>query len=38
MRPPVKFYRTPANIPRHPPVLGEHSDEILAEIPDDGEA
>jgi crotonobetainyl-CoA:carnitine CoA-transferase CaiB-like acyl-CoA transferase len=32
MRPPVKFAKTPSNIRRHPPRLGEHTDEVLAEI------
>ena len=32
MKPPVKFSKTPANIRRHPPKLGEHTDEILAEF------
>jgi crotonobetainyl-CoA:carnitine CoA-transferase CaiB-like acyl-CoA transferase len=32
LRPPVKFSRTPANIRRHPPRLGEHTQEILAEF------
>ena len=32
MKPPVKFSETPANIRRHPPRLGEHTDEILAEL------
>ncbi|MET0294676.1 MAG: CoA transferase [Phenylobacterium sp.] len=32
MKPPVRFAKTPANIRRHPPRLGEHTDEILAEI------
>ena len=32
MRPPVKYSRTPANIRRHPPKLGQHTDEVLAEI------
>jgi crotonobetainyl-CoA:carnitine CoA-transferase CaiB-like acyl-CoA transferase len=31
MRPPVKFSATPANIRRHPPRLGQHTDELLAE-------
>ncbi|MDR3509574.1 MAG: CoA transferase [Caulobacteraceae bacterium] len=31
LRPPVKFSATPANIRRHPPRLGEHTDELLAE-------
>ncbi len=32
MKPPVKFSKSPANIRRHPPKLGEHTDEILAEF------
>ena len=32
MRPPVKYSATPANIRRHPPRLGEHTDEVLAEL------
>jgi crotonobetainyl-CoA:carnitine CoA-transferase CaiB-like acyl-CoA transferase len=32
MKPPVKFSRTPSNIRRHPPELGQHTDEILAEV------
>ncbi|MGH6971954.1 MAG: CaiB/BaiF CoA transferase family protein, partial [Caulobacteraceae bacterium] len=32
MRPPVAYSATPANIRRHPPRLGEHTDEVLAEI------
>ena len=32
LRPPVKFAATPANIRRHPPRLGEHTAEILAEL------
>ena len=32
MRPPVKFSKSPSNIRRHPPGLGEHTDEVLAEI------
>lgn len=32
MRPPVRFSKTPANIRRHPPRLGEHTKEVLAEI------
>jgi crotonobetainyl-CoA:carnitine CoA-transferase CaiB-like acyl-CoA transferase len=32
MRPPVKFAATPANIRRHPPRLGEHTDEVLGEL------
>lgn len=32
MKPPVKFARSPSNIRRHPPKLGEHTDEVLAEL------
>ena len=32
MRPPVNYSATPANIRRHPPRLGEHTDEVLAEL------
>jgi crotonobetainyl-CoA:carnitine CoA-transferase CaiB-like acyl-CoA transferase len=32
LKPPVKFAATPANIRRHPPRLGEHTDEVLAEL------
>jgi crotonobetainyl-CoA:carnitine CoA-transferase CaiB-like acyl-CoA transferase len=32
LRPPVKYAATPANIRRHPPRLGEHNPEILAEL------
>jgi crotonobetainyl-CoA:carnitine CoA-transferase CaiB-like acyl-CoA transferase len=32
MRPPVKYSATPANIRRHPPRLGEHTAEVLAEV------
>lgn len=39
---PVKFSRTPATIARHPPLLGEHTVEVLDELhisrPDDGPA
>lgn len=31
IRPPVKFSKTPANIRRHPPRLGEHTEEVLRE-------
>ena len=31
-RPPLRFSATPANVRRHPPRLGEHTDEILAEL------
>ncbi|CAN5269057.1 CoA transferase [soil metagenome] len=32
MKPPLKFSKTPANIRRHPPHLGEHTDAIIAEL------
>jgi crotonobetainyl-CoA:carnitine CoA-transferase CaiB-like acyl-CoA transferase len=32
LRPPVKFHGSPANIRRHPPRLGQHTAEVLAEI------
>ena len=32
LRPPVIYSATPANIRRHPPRLGEHTDEVLAEL------
>ena len=32
LRPPVKFAATPSNIRRHPPRLGQHTAEILAEF------
>jgi len=32
MRPPVNYSKTPANIYRHPPRLGEHTDEVLKEL------
>ena len=31
----LKFSATPASIRRHPPMLGEHTDELLAEIGED---
>lgn len=37
MKPPVKFSKSPSNIRRHPPKLGEHTAEILAEIGEDEE-
>ena len=32
LRPPVRFSATPANIRLHPPILGEQTHEVLAEI------
>ncbi|MCR5874216.1 CoA transferase [Phenylobacterium sp. J426] len=32
IKPPVKFSRTPSNIRRHAPRLGEHTDEVLREV------
>ena len=32
LRPPVRYSKTPANIRRHPPRMGEHTQEVLAEI------
>jgi crotonobetainyl-CoA:carnitine CoA-transferase CaiB-like acyl-CoA transferase len=32
LRPPVKFSKSPSNIRRHPPRLGQHTDEVLAEF------
>jgi crotonobetainyl-CoA:carnitine CoA-transferase CaiB-like acyl-CoA transferase len=32
LRPPVRYSLTPANIRRHPPRLGEHTQEVLAEV------
>ncbi len=32
LRPPIRFERTPAGIHRHPPRLGEQSEEILEEL------
>jgi crotonobetainyl-CoA:carnitine CoA-transferase CaiB-like acyl-CoA transferase len=31
MRPPVTFSATPGDIRRHPPRLGEHNEELMAE-------
>lgn len=36
IKPPVKFARTPANIRRHPPRLGEHTEEVLRETSEGG--
>ena len=38
MRPPVRFSKTPSNIRRHPPRLGQHTDEVLAEVAEGEEA
>ncbi len=35
LRPPVKYSKTPANIRRHPPRLGEHTEALLAELEED---
>lgn len=32
MKPPVKFAKTPSNLRRHRPQLGEHTDEVMAEF------
>jgi crotonobetainyl-CoA:carnitine CoA-transferase CaiB-like acyl-CoA transferase len=32
VRPPVRYSASPANIRRHPPRLGQHTDEVLAEL------
>ncbi|MGA0601701.1 CaiB/BaiF CoA transferase family protein [Caulobacter sp. KR2-114] len=32
LKPPVNYSATPANIRRHPPRMGEHTDEVLAEL------
>ncbi|WP_049577219.1 CaiB/BaiF CoA transferase family protein [Streptomyces sp. SBT349] len=32
LAPPITLDRSPATIRRHPPVIGEHTDEVLAEI------
>lgn len=32
IRPPVRYSATPANVRRHPPRLGEHTAEVLAEL------
>jgi crotonobetainyl-CoA:carnitine CoA-transferase CaiB-like acyl-CoA transferase len=31
MRPPLRFEKTPANIRRHAPRLGEHTSELIDE-------
>jgi len=38
MKPPVRFFGSPANIRRHAPRLGEHTEEVLAELCGDQEA
>jgi crotonobetainyl-CoA:carnitine CoA-transferase CaiB-like acyl-CoA transferase len=38
MKPPVKFTGTPSNIRRHPPRLGENTEEVLAEVSQSQEA
>jgi crotonobetainyl-CoA:carnitine CoA-transferase CaiB-like acyl-CoA transferase len=32
IRPPVRFTKSPSNIRRHPPKLGQHTEEVLAEV------
>jgi crotonobetainyl-CoA:carnitine CoA-transferase CaiB-like acyl-CoA transferase len=32
MKPPIAYSATPANVRRHPPRMGEHTQEILAEV------
>jgi crotonobetainyl-CoA:carnitine CoA-transferase CaiB-like acyl-CoA transferase len=34
VRPPLKFSRTPANVRRHPPRLGEHTEEVIGPVED----
>ncbi len=36
LRPPVRYAATPANIRRHAPRLGEHTDELTAELGEEG--
>ena len=39
MRPPIKFSKTPCSVRLEPPRVGEHTDEVLAEVAGlDGEA
>lgn len=38
IRPPVRFTKTPSNIRRHPPKLGQHTEEVLAEVSEGEEA
>jgi crotonobetainyl-CoA:carnitine CoA-transferase CaiB-like acyl-CoA transferase len=38
VRPPVKFSKTPANVYRHAPLLGEHTNELLAEVDEEQKA
>jgi len=32
IKPPITYSATPANVRRHPPRMGEHTDEVLAEL------
>jgi crotonobetainyl-CoA:carnitine CoA-transferase CaiB-like acyl-CoA transferase len=36
IKPPIGYSATPANVRRHPPRMGEHTDEILAELSGSG--
>ncbi len=38
IKPPVKFSKSPSNIRRHPPKLGEHTEEVLAELGEGAES
>ena len=37
MKPPVSFSKSPSNLRRHPPTLGQHTEEVLAELGPDAE-